>query len=52
MTAAKRLPPLLAHIQLELLHDLGRDDPQPASQIELIWRRLPQLTGSHAGQQQ
>ena len=47
-----RLLPLLAHIQLELLHDVGRDDPQPTVQIELIRHRLSQLAGSHAGQQQ
>ena len=46
------LLPLLAHIQLELLHDVGRDDPQPTVQIELIRRRLSQLSGSHASQQQ
>lgn len=47
-----RLLPLLAHVHLELLYDVGRDDPQPTVQVELIRHRLSQLSGSHAGQQQ
>ncbi len=42
----------LAHLVLELLDDLRRDDPQATVEIELVRGRQPQLAGTHAGQEQ
>ena len=41
---------LPAHVHLELLHDLGRDDPKAPIEVELIRRRQAQLARAHAGE--
>ena len=39
-------------LSLQLLDVFGGDDPQPACEIELLGRRMPQFAGAHAGEQQ
>src|SRR3546814_9933430 len=37
---------------LKLLDDFRRDDPQATVEVELVGGREPQLSGTHAGQEQ